>query len=330
MTATPQVVHMVGPTGGRRLVDTYGRPVTHLRVSVTQRCDHRCFFCHREGETAPGPELPADAVERVVRKCVEYGVHTVKLTGGEPLTREDIVGLVRRLAPLVGDLSMTTNGSRLAGLAGTLRDAGLTRVNVSLHTLSHERHRRITGVDDLDAVLRGVRAAVDAGLSPVKLNMTVMRSYNDDEIPDMLEFSAETDAVLQLIELQPFPTSGPTLGKLMVPLAPVERVLSSRARRVVRRSLHGRKQYAVPTGNGEALVEVVRPHHNSVFCANCTRLRVTSDGKLRPCLLRDDNLVDVSRFLCDDGPENATALDAALDLAVRLREPYWKGAVSND
>ncbi len=305
------------------LIDRFGRPVDYLRISVTQRCDHQCFFCHREGERFPGEEMTPGEIERIVRVAARQGVRRVKLTGGEALVRDDIVEIVRRIAPLVEDLSLTTNGSRLAVLAQDLADAGLNRVNVSLHTLDRETHLRITGTDDIDEVKRGIERAVQVGLSPVKINMTVLRGYNERDIPAMLRYAASVGAILQLIELQPMPDGPEWIRGLWFGLSEIEEEVRRRALRVTRRRLHGRMQYELLVdGSGTVRVEFVKPLHNNEFCSACTRLRVTSDGRLKPCLLRSDNLVDVGGSLHSMSDEEVLR---AIEEAVCRREPYYRG-----
>ncbi|MCD6523619.1 MAG: GTP 3',8-cyclase MoaA [Thermococcus sp.] len=306
------------------LYDRFGRPVTNLRISLTQKCNFRCFFCHREGQRFLAKnEMTPEEIERIVRIASRLGIRKVKLTGGEPTVREDILEIVRRIKPYVIDLSMTTNGSRLKELAKPLAKAGLDRVNVSLHSLNPEVYRRITGVDMLEIVLEGIEEAVKY-LSPVKLNMTVMKGLNDGEIWDMVEFAAKTGTILQLIELEA-PREMTETGffrKYFYPLKPIEGELEKRAVEIRERRMHRRKKYFVPTDYGTAEVEVVRAMHNTVFCANCTRLRVTSDGKFKTCLLRNDDLIDFLTAMRNGASDEEIA--EILHKAVLMREPYWK------
>ena len=306
------------------LYDRFGRPVTNLRISLTQECNFQCFFCHREGQRFNSfHEMTPEEIERIVKIASRLGIRKVKLTGGEPTVREDIIEIVGRIKPYVIDLSMTTNGSRLKELAKPLAKAGLDRVNVSLHSLKPDVYRRITGVDMLDVVLEGIEEAVKY-LSPVKLNMTVMRGLNEGEIWDMVEFAAKTSTVLQLIELEA-PREMTETGffrKYFYPLKPVERELEKRAVETRERRMHRRKKYFIPTDYGTAEVEVVRAMHNTIFCANCTRLRVTSNGKFKTCLLRNNDLID---FL--SAMRNGASDEEIVDIfreAVLVREPYWK------
>ncbi|MFW9955043.1 MAG: GTP 3',8-cyclase MoaA [Candidatus Thorarchaeota archaeon] len=308
--------------GSSPLIDQYSRQIDYLRISLTQKCNHSCFFCHHEGEIGAGNEMTAEEIENLVRIANSRGVRRIKLTGGEALVRDDIVEIVRRLAPLTDDLSLTTNGSRLAELAPALRVAGLDRVNISLHTLKPELHEFITGRNNLPEVKAGIEKALAVGFQPVKINMAILQGINYDEIRDMMAYAGKIGAILQLIELQVIPEDD-SMKNYWADLTEVEDELSRTALAVSQRSLHGRKQYSVLVNDRPVLVEVVRPSHNHSFCQRCTRLRVTSDGKLKPCLMKQDNLVEVHSLL---GSETADELvNEALDRAVRFREPYWKG-----
>jgi len=306
------------------LYDRFGRPVTNLRISLTQDCNFHCFFCHREGQHFNARrELRPGEIERIVRIASRLGIRKVKLTGGEPTVRDDIIEIVGRIKPYVVDLSMTTNGSRLKELAKPLAKAGLDRVNVSLHSLRPEVYRRITGVDMLDVVIEGIEEAVKY-LSPVKLNMTVMKGLNDDEIWDMVDFAAKTGTILQLIELEAPREFTETrfFRKYFYPLKPVEKKLEEMAVETRERRMHRRKKYFIPTDYGITEVEVVRAMHNTVFCANCTRLRVTSDGKFKTCLLRKNDLIDFATAL-RNGASDAELVEIFKG-AVLMREPYWR------
>ncbi|NJE46762.1 GTP 3',8-cyclase MoaA [Thermococcus sp. GR7] len=306
------------------LYDRFGRPVTNLRISITRDCNYRCFFCHREGQHFNVRlELTPAEIERLVKVASNLGIKKVKLTGGEPTVRDDIIEIVRRIKPYLRDLSMTTNGSRLKELAKPLAKAGLDRVNVSLHSLKPDVYKKITGVDMLDVVLDGIEEAVRY-LSPVKLNMTVMKGLNDSEIWDMIGFAAKTGTILQLIELEAprEMTQTSFFRKYFYPLKPVEQKLEEMAVETRERRMHRRKKYFVPTEYGIAEVEVVRAMHNTIFCANCTRLRVTSDGKFKTCLLRKRDLIDFATALRNNASD--AELVELFRKAVLMREPYWK------
>lgn len=293
--------------------------MTNLRISITQRCDLRCLYCHREGEVAPGDEMTPEEIERLVAIGSSMGMRKLKITGGEPLLRDDILDIVRLTARLTGDVSMTTNGTLLSDLSSGLKEAGLRRVNVSLDTLDPGTYKMISGIDVLDRVINGIRKAISVGLSPVKLNMVVMKGTNSSEIDDMIRFSRDVGAVLQLIELEA-PRENVNDGyyaKYHYDLDELERSLASRAVKVVPRDLHRRMKYFLPEE-----VEVVRPMHNSVFCANCHRLRITSDGHLKPCLLTSNGMIDVLTPIRKGASDSQ--LVALFRSAVGSREPYWR------
>ena len=302
------------------IYDTYGRPVLNLRISVTQKCDKHCPYCHREGETNPSTLMTVDEIVRIVRIAVSLGVSRVKLTGGEPLLRKEIVEIVRDINGIEGltDLSMTTNGTHLKGLAKDLKAAGLNRVNVSLPTLDPEVYNKVMGGDLQDAI-NGVRAAVEAGLHPVKVNMLVLKNVNDGEVDKMIKFSAETGAILQLIELEPINLNKGYYERHHLGLDEIAQKLEKSASETkVRKYMQKRRVYTLP----KVKVEVIRPIENTEFCANCTRLRVTSDGKLKPCLMRKDNLVDILSPM-RNGADNKELTEIFVE-AVKKREPYYR------
>lgn len=294
------------------LVDPFGRKVTGLRIAITSRCNLSCLYCHHEGEEANptgSREISKDEIVKVIRAGVDLGVKRVKFTGGEPLLRSDLESVLKKL-PGGLDLSLTTNGTLLAGRAKSLSEAGLGRVNVSLDSLRPEVYSRITGgtVEDHRKVLAGIDAAVEAGLVPVKVNVVVLKE-NEDEVWDMVEFVRGRGVILQLIELLDF--SGRGLGG---DFSRIEGELEGRADKIVTRDMHRRRKYFIDG----AEVEVVRPIDNTEFCANCTRLRVTSDGRLKPCLLRNDNLVDLAGADLEETKRR-------IKRAVLLRSPYFCG-----
>ena len=301
------------------MIDPHGRSVNSLRISVTQRCNFDCFFCHQEGESNPGGEMSPGEIEAIVSVAAELGINKVKLTGGEPLLRDDITEIVRRIDPYVDEVSMTTNGYGLAEKACDLRDAGLMRVNISLHSTRPDVFCKIIGREALTEVRRGIAAALECGLRPVKLNMVVMKGVNDGEFQDMVDFSREVGAILQLIEYQPLERGADDWEKYHFDLRSLEKELEANAERIVEREMHRRKQYYL---GGGAIVEVVRPMHNSQFCQFCTRLRVTSDGRLKPCLMRDDNHVEAVSLL-RRGATRKEIVEAFME-AVARREPYWR------
>lgn len=290
------------------LKDSYNRPVSNIRISLTPKCNLSCIYCHKEGEKSPKEQLSAEDIAEILRVAAKFEIRSVKFTGGEPLLRPDLVSIVQSV-PAGMESSLTTNGTLLADLARDLKTSGLRRVNVSIDSLNPETYKKITGVDNLSDVLEGITAALDVGLTPVKLNIVVLDGINDNEIEDFLAFvRGNRNLILQLIELMHFNDCN-YHGELNV----VEEMLASRSKQIITRRMHHRKKYCLDG----AEVEVVRPLHNTEFCAFCNRLRVTSDGKLKPCLLRTDNHIDVRG-------KKGEELEALFKKAVSLREPFYK------
>ena len=289
------------------LKDSFNRPVSNLRVSLTPKCNLSCIYCHREGEKVPGDPISAAEIAEILRVAAGFGIRSVKFTGGEPMLRPDLIEIIESV-PNGMESSLTTNGTLLAGLAADLKQAGLRRVNVSIDSLDSAIYKKITGADRLSDVLEGIDAALTTGLTPVKLNMVVLKGINDHEIDDFLTYvRGNRDLVLQLIELMNFNDCdhhGDLNG--------LENSLASRSKQIITRRMHHRKKYCLDG----AEVEVVRPLHNTEFCAFCNRLRLTSDGKLKPCLLRTDNHVDIR------GKSGKELEDLFIE-AVRRREPFY-------
>lgn len=304
-------------------VDPYGREVRSLRLSVTQRCDLECSHCHREGQSYAVNEMSAEDIRRLVKIATTVGVRKVKVTGGEPLLRRDIVDIVAGISPLVNEVSLTTNGTWLTRLAQPLRGAGLRRVNVSLHTLDPGTYARLCGVDFSSRAVEGVKAAVGAGLDPVKVNMVVLKGQNEGEIHSMIDFCGEVGAVLQLIEYMSDKESenGCHFHEKYYPLKSVEDALARESLETTMNELHRRRRYRIRSNGLNVQVEVVRPMHNTEFCANCTRIRMSSDGKLKPCLLDRTGEVDVLTPL--RGGASDDELRELYLRAVGNRKPYW-------
>ena len=316
------------------IVDCYGRPVRGLRISLnpSYTCNFRCVFCHMEGVTTNIPDtvMTSEEIERIVRILFRYSINKVKLTGGEPMLRRDILEIVERLGRLgLDDLSMTTNGTRLISMAKKLRKAGLMRVNISLHTVSSEKYCWITGMKNrgsgrtrYEYTVDAIKAAIEAGMNPVKLNVVVMKNINHDEIDNLVDFASKfgDKVILQLIELIEEGISDKQFySKYYYNLRETEERFERIASKIITRSLHMRKQYLLPNG---VWVEVVRPNYNFEFCMNDDRIRITHDGKFKPCLMRDDNLVDFLTPLRAGASEEE--LEKLFIKAIRLREPYYK------
>ncbi len=304
------------------LVDRFGREATDLRVSVTRLCNFSCIYCHNEGLGAikrPGDphdeELAPEEIERVVRIAKEFGFTSLHLTGGEAMVRPDLEEIVARSAAHIPNVSLTTNGSMLAPRAARLREAGLTRVNVSIDSIHAEVFRAIRG-SDIHPVVKGIARALEVGLTPVKLNMVLMK-YTLAHIPKMLEYveRGRGGLVLQLIQYMPELTGH---EDWMVDIDGVAAWLAEQADRIDIRRAHSRRIYCLKG----ARVEIVDPVYNQAFCENCHRIRLTHDGKLKGCLNRSDDLVPV-RGLSDGG------IRAAFRRVVANRVPYY-GAYITD
>ena len=282
---------MTAGTGAPGLVDRFGRAHHDLRISLTDRCSLRCTYCMpAEGVPwLPGATLlTTDELVRIARVGVALGITEIRLTGGEPLLRPDVVDVVARLAELTGpsgpvELSLTTNGLRLPALAGPLADAGLTRVNVSLDTLDRDRFTALTRRDRLPGVIAGLAAARAAGLSPIKINSVVMRGVNDDEVADLVSFAVENDYQMRFIEQMPLDPGHTWDRREMV--TGVE-ILAALRERFDLTPLPGRG--AAPAelwlvDGGPATVGVIASV-TAPFCGSCDRVRLTADGQLRSCL----------------------------------------------
>ncbi|MFJ1702494.1 GTP 3',8-cyclase MoaA [Kitasatospora sp. NPDC088346] len=299
------------------LVDRFGRVHTDLRVSLTDRCNLRCTYCMpAEGlNWLPRAEvLTDDEIVRLVRVAVErLGIRTVRLTGGEPLLRRGLPGLIARLAALGPELSLTTNGIGLARTAAELEAAGLHRVNVSLDTLRPERYAAITRRDRIADVFAGLAAAKAAGLAPVKINAVPVRGVNDDEILDLVEFAAEHGYRMRFIESMPLDAQGAWNREAMVTADELLAVLGRRWE-LVPVGRHGNapaEEWRI-AGTGTVvgvIASVTRP-----FCGGCDRVRLTADGQLRNCL-----------FAAEESDLRALLRGGAGDAAV---ESAWRDTVA--
>lgn len=291
--------------------DSHARPIEYLRVSVTDRCNLRCFYCMPEEGIAPMDHeavLRYEEIVRIVRVAVSMGLRHIRLTGGEPLVRRDIVELVAQLAAIPGldDLSMTTNGMLLERYAQPLADAGLHRINLSLDTLKPERFHAITRLGSLEQVLRGREAALEAGLRPVKVNTVVVRGMNDDEIVALAQLTLQPDWHLRFIEVMPLGRGTHWSEDGVVPAAEIRaRVEAALGPLTPVRNETGvgpARYYQLPGAQGTlGFISPVSEH----FCQACNRLRLTSDGRLLPCLM-SDRAIDLR------APLRAGADDAAL------------------
>ncbi len=285
---------------GTRLRDSFGRAITDLRVSVTDRCNYRCVYCRTGESGSGGHELAIADYADMTRLLVSLGVEKVRLTGGEPLLRAGLLDLIAQLRQLrcaydaqglptaAGgplDIALTTNGHLLAGMAKQLQAAGLNRITVSMDAVDPAVFERITRVPRaLERVLAGIRAAQDAGLSPVKVNCVLMRGYNDDQIEAFAEFARRENVTLRFIEFMPLDEGKVWAADTVVREAEIVERLSAVRRLEPLPPNHlseTARRYGFDDGRGEIgiIAPVSRP-----FCGHCSRIRLTSDGKLRTCL----------------------------------------------
>lgn len=288
----------------QRLKDKFGRAITDLRVSITDRCNYKCVYCRTGNDGPLYDELPIDDYLRIARVFVSLGIEKVRLTGGEPLLRRGLIDLVRelsRLQTLDGeplDLALTTNGHLLEDLAEPLRSAGLTRITVSMDAVDAEKFSRITRVPgSYERVLRGVRAAIAADLAPVKINCVLLRGFNEDQIVAFARFSRDERVIVRFIEFMPLEEdrlwtrdSVVSLGEILESLRSFRPVVPLPPNTASETAL----RYTFDDGLGE--IGVIAPV-TQAFCGHCSRVRLTSDGKIRTCLFSqsDHDLYGIMR-----------------------------------
>lgn len=314
------------------LIDPFGRKIEYLRLSVTDRCDLRCFYCMPKGFKdfeQPAHWLTFDEIERVVGVMQEMGLARVRITGGEPLVRKDVDQLARRLKQGAGiaDLSLSTNATQLARHARALRESGVDRLNISLDTLRRERFKDITQ-GRLDKVLDGILTAKAEGFSPIKINMVAMKGVNDDEIGDMLEFCIEHGFTLRLIETMPMGDTGRSATDHYLDLQVVKKQLAERFGLIP--TIDGSIDGGLILGGGPARYMRVAGTDTHIgfitpisqhFCETCNRVRLSVDGTLYMCLGQEHNypLRDLLRRGIPDD-ELKEALIAAIGLKPERHE----------
>lgn len=303
--------------------DPYGRQISSLRIAVTQKCNQNCIYCHNEGQIPSLREMTLEDFDRIFQAASSLGVKKVKITGGEPLMRKDIIEIVESCSRYFREVSLTTNGVLLRDLAKPLRVAGLARMNVSLDSLDPLVYEKITGKNDLPRVLEGVDAAFEAGYQPIKLNAVMLKGLNTGEIKALAQFSSERKSILQLIELtsRRREMNSSFYERYHYDLTNLERALGSWASCVDINEIHNRKRYTLTLNGSKAVVEIVRPMSNKDFCSNCTRIRVTSDGRIKPCLLTNSGEVETLNLL--RAGEDLETLKGLFLQAISSRKPYW-------
>jgi cyclic pyranopterin phosphate synthase len=300
-------------------MDSFGRKIDYLRISVTDRCNERCLYCMPEGYKGweqTRDHLTAEEIIRVVRVAAGLGFRKFRLTGGEPLVRGDILEIIREMKKISGVemIGLSTNGTRLDKLAKPLRDAGVRAANVSLDALDPEIYKRVTG-GDVNHVISGIRAAVAAGFERVKLNCVLMRGVNENEFWPLVLFAAEHGLPLRLIELMPLTRTDVlteknflSCGEAMKMIAQKDDLLPQTEIRIG----HGPAKYYRLAQTG-ALVGFIGAMTNEHFCENCNKMRLTSDGKIRPCL-GDHGEIDLRAALrnSNDDSDLKTIFEEAL------------------
>lgn len=281
------------------MTDRYGRKIDYLRVSVTDRCNLRCRYCMPEegiiDKKCHNEMLTLEEIYQVIKVCASLGVIKVRITGGEPLTRRGITGLIHKINNIEGieDIAMTTNGILLKNYAKELKEAGLRRVNVSLDTMKEEKYRHITRFGCLKDVLEGIDEAKRVGLLPLKINIVLIGGFNDDEIEDFVKLTINEDIQVRFIELMPIGQASSWARENFVPntlvldrfkdLIPIPREDKSSPA----------KYYKLPGAKG--MIGLINPISHQ-FCSNCNRLRLTADGKIKPCL-HSNQEIDVKESL---------------------------------
>jgi cyclic pyranopterin phosphate synthase len=286
------------------LRDSYNRPIRDLRVSLTDRCNFRCFYCLPHGEPPIAPKeqmLSYEEMEYVCEIFVSLGIEKIRLTGGEPMLRKDIETIVSKLTklkPALRDLALTTNGYFLPERAQSLKDAGLDRVTISLDSLKRDIFKRMTGVDVLDKVLAGIAAAKKAGLEPIKINAVIVRGHNEDEVADFAAFAREHDVKMRFIEFMPLDSGHEWSRGDVVSGKEIRERISDRFPLVgvdVARGSDTSSRYRFADGApGE--IGIIAPV-TEPFCGACSRIRLTADGQIRTCLFStvEHSLRDVVR-----------------------------------
>ncbi|MCV6589718.1 MAG: GTP 3',8-cyclase MoaA [Marinobacterium sp.] len=306
------------------LIDRFGRRVDYIRLSVTDRCDFRCVYCMSEKMTFLPRErvLTLEELYQVAQAFVSLGVSKIRLTGGEPLVRRGVIGLIRQLGQLDAELVITTNGSQLPKMARDLREAGVRRLNISLDSLHDDRFRAMTRIGNLDQVLAGVDAAIAAGFERIKLNAVVMKGRNDDEVPALVDYARDKGIDISFIEEMP-------LGNITEHDRAEAYCSSDEVRQMIEQHYsltRTTERTAGPStyfrmADSDSRIGFISPHSHN-FCGDCNRVRVTVEGRLLLCL-GNEHSVDLRAVLRahpGDGEKLRQTLIDAMDLKP---ERHW-------
>lgn len=288
--------------GGKVVLDEQGREINYLRISVTDLCNLRCKYCTPE-EGVPkkchSEILSIEEIVQVVKASAKLGINKIRLTGGEPLVRNGIVELVRQISdvPGINEIAMTTNGILLKKYAESLKEAGLTRVNISLDTLKEDKYEDITRGGKLQDVLDGIEAAKEVGLYPLKLNVVLSKGFNDDEVEDFVNLTIENNIDIRFIELMPIGKNGLKAHENFIENTVVLHKNPNLKSVVSKDKSAPAKYYKLEGAKGRiGLINPISSH----FCSNCNRLRLTADGKIKPCLHSNEE-IDIRTTLRDKG-----------------------------
>jgi GTP 3',8-cyclase len=308
------------------LKDSYNRPIRDLRVSLTDRCNFRCFYCLPHGEPPIAPKEEMLSYEEIEYACdifVELGIEKIRLTGGEPMMRRDIEQIIHKLSQLkakgLSDLALTTNGYFLPHRAQSLKDAGLDRITISLDSLKRDVFKQMTGVDVLDRVIEGIVAAKAAGLDPIKINAVIVRGHNEAEVADFAAFAREHDVKMRFIEFMPLDSGHDWSRQDVVSGREIRARIESRfplvSLEVVRGSETSSRYRFADGAPGE--IGIIAPVTES-FCGACSRIRLTADGQIRTCLFShvEHSLRDVLR----DGAGRSETIDFIRSVVLK-KEP---------
>lgn len=279
-----------------KLVDPYGRAIDYLRVSVIDRCNLKCFYCVPEaGFCSPNVSevMPLEEIIKIIKAAATLGITKVRLTGGEPLVRKDIVEMVSEISEIeeITDISLTTNGVLLNKLAPALVKAGLNRVNISLDSLNPENFKKITRGGALKKTQQGIKAALKVGLTPVKINVVAMKGINDGEIQEFVKLTLDNDLHVRFIEYMPISKSHKKQwGQYFMPISEIQELCGEIGLLEEEQNYHGNGPAAYYRIQGaKGLVGFISPVSRH-FCGRCNRLRITSDGKIKPCLFSMDEV----------------------------------------
>jgi len=304
-----------------KIYDRFGRPIENLRIVITTECNYHCIFCHSEGYyhclREPSLRLSAEDIRYIGIVARRFEIDAVKITGGEPLLHPQILDIISTLRSLgFRDISLVTNGSLLSEYASKLKECGLTRINVSLVSLRESRYEFVTRTRNmLPKVLEGIKQAVEVGLSPVKINVVVLRGINDDELFDFIEFARKNDVAVQFIEYHSPSSEDEFFKRFYRPLDDLQEYLESNAEKITIRRMHNRRRYLVEGVE----IELVRPMFNSNFCRNCIRIRATPTG-WKPCLLRNT----IVEYLEDLRAADLRRIAGKFIEAIHIRTPFFE------